>query len=178
MDFNLTKLYSKHSLQFYYPDGMVVKSKKWMSGSWFSSTSDEKSGIINGEYYPNEEIYNVIKISWLKPKEIKLGLFALKGENDEEKIVKQGLDAGYKLMSDLIDSSQEFIKNEIVTMIANEHKLIYQNYIVKISNKTFYGILGSWYCNKTQRAFTFNVGYSKDSILELFQQYVDLFKCH
>lgn len=164
-EIKLTDIYSKYGLSFKYPSGMKLSEEGFPTG-----IATEHTGIVSGALYPNEKSFHTVKISWME-------LMSEEGKGEE--FLEPGLEAGYELISGLVSGSKNFIKKDKTEIIINGHKLLYQFYECQVKDLSVYGILGSWYCDKSKRAFTFNAGYNKkEEVLSLFGSYIKSFICH
>ncbi len=164
LEIKLTDTYSKYGVSFKYPSGMKLSEEGFPMG-----IPTEHKGLISGEIYPGEDCH-LLRISWLE-------LASEEGKGKE--FLETGLGAGYELIKGLVNGSTNFIKKDKIEIIINGHKLLYQFYEGQVKDLSVYGILGSWYCDKSKRAFTLNVGYNKrEEVLPLFERYTASFTCH
>jgi hypothetical protein len=162
LQINLTETYAKYNIIFKFPVGMELKEY----GFTEVKPGENHSGIILGEFYPKEDIYNLIKISWI---------WLVPNDGQTNLLIEDGLKAAFKLMDS--EKAQIIAKDKKETIL-NGHRLLYQFYEYKINNLTLYGVLSSWYCPESKKSFTLNVGYSKENVFPLFQKYLDAFICH
>lgn len=168
---DLTEKYSNYGFSFKYPKGMQIEEMGFLD----EYAADETSGILVGEYYPNEEDALFIKISWIK-------MPTPHSSEEEYSLLDAGINASFDLLSEVIKSANSFTKKEKREMKINNMRVLYQEYLLDFSsedypNRKLYGVTSSFYCYKSRRAYTFNLAYSKNESLSLLQEFLRNFNC-
>jgi len=165
------KSFSKFGFTFEYPKNFSIWVDKLLD-----EEADENSGIV--QVAPAAKEYPLFAVSWVKTWE-----WGLDG----------GLEAGFEGINNL-DGIGSIVKGDLQQSTKTGHRmlyqaghpLIYQYYTAaeEESGGKVYGIVGSFYCDKTQRVFslvTMNSTTNEPSTekaLEDFEEYIESFICH
>lgn len=162
--------FSGHGLSFAYPQGYL----KWEEGL-LDDKADVSSGVI--QVAPDKDRYALFAVSWVKS-----WPWGLEG----------GLEAGFDGVSNW-ESIRNIEKGPVVetTKIGQRmlyqigHRMLHQYYTASNAlGERVQGIVGAFYCEKTQRTFslvtmkTISGTPSSVDALRDFGQYLDYFMCH
>jgi len=158
------KTYSKYGFSFEYPKGYSIA--EW---GLLQSEATDNSGIVQalkGDY----ELYQVtwlgmVEDTWEVAGDLQTSLEDSFGGIEQTEVVAS-LDKG-----------------ELVETTKAGHQMLYQYYTVTYTEGgKGYGIVGVFYCNKSEKFFQLATIHSAISatqdILEDFQRYLDSFVCH
>lgn len=156
------KTYSKYGFSFEYPQSFLVFEQGLLE-----SQANDTSGAVAAAV-GNEEIKGAF-VSWLKTQESLVDLEA-------------GIEGGFEAM-EADETVINYERGELVETTKEGHEILYQYYTTTYSDggKVF-GIMGVWYCDKSQIFFclmTMNSTISsKEDVLTDYLDYLDNFVCH
>ncbi len=166
-----TRIFSEYDFSLKYPKSLSV----WQEGL-LSDEANENSGIV--QVAPEEGEFPLFAVSWVKTWQ-----WGLEG----------GLEAGFEGIQtwkgiENVEKGELVETTKVGRPILYEvgHPMLYQYYTSTTENEgeSVYGIVGAFYCNKTQRIFaivTMNNNAtidSKQEALDNFENYLDSFVCH
>jgi len=150
--------FSKYGFSFEYPKDFNVRV-----GGALEKEANDNSGAVQ-VVAKNEEIKG-FQVSWLKTPDINLEV--------AHEVVRS-------VLADVVGS---FEWGKPVETTKAGHKMVYQYYsTTDTEGNKCYGIVGAFYCDKSQKCFTpmtlNNTISDKQDILDDFKNYLDSFVCH
>ena len=156
------KTYSKYGFSFEYPQSFLAFEQGLLE-----SQANDTSGMVSA-IVENKE-FKVVSVSWLKTQESLVNLEA-------------GIEGGFEA-TEADETLINLERGELVETTKEEHEILYQYYTTTYSDggKVF-GIMGVWYCDKSQILFGLvtmnNTISSKEDVLAEYLDYLDNFVCH
>ncbi len=156
------KTYSKYGFSFEYPQSFLVFEQGLLQ-----SQANDASGMVVASVQ-NEES-KVVSVGWMKVQESLVDLET--GIEDS----LEGTEADETLIN--------LERGELVETTKEGHKILYQYYIETYSDiGEIDGIVGIWYCDKSQTLFNLitvnNPISNKEDVVMDYLDYLDNFVCH
>lgn len=154
------KTFSKYGFSSEYPKDFRISE----TGVLENEANDD-SGVVQGQMANKGS--ELFQVSWIKTLQ-----YSLEG----------GLAGGFAGLEGA-KGMASLERDELVETTKTGHRMLYQYYIAtSTEGSKAYGILGVFYCDKSQEAFvlmTINTDIiTKEDVLEEFQNYLNSFVCH
>lgn len=155
------KTYSKYGFSFQYPQSFLLFEQGLLE-----SQANDTSGLVYAAV-ENEEFEGVF-VTWIKAQESLVDL---------EVSLEEGLQG---MVGEDVVSVEP---GELVETTKAGHRMLYQYYsVTSTEGDKAFGILGVWYCDKSQKLYVMmtinNTISSKADVLRDYQSYLDYFVGH
>ena len=154
------RTFSKYGFSFEYPKQMTLTEE---GHPLFGGEASETSGFLSGRRDNHD--HEIIWLSWVEVAE------------GGAVMLEPGL-AGLRESMMQIESYTELVIGDVIESELCGHRMIYQTFSYKLDGDQVYQVVGTWYCDRSQRFWQLAVLYSEEDVLPVFQRYIDSFMCH
>jgi len=152
------EVYSKYGFSFQYPRDMTISELGLLE-----TIATNHSGMVVGEL--TNDRYEAILTGWIETD-------VAAGEYD----LDTALERGFQGMEQT-GGWTNLERGEMVETTKARHPMIYQHFNITIVGEAFYGIIGVWLCDTSQRLYQLHLIYSEEDPLPTYQRYLDSFVC-
>ncbi len=152
----LDKTYSNFGFSFKYPKGMYLSES-----GMFDARANDDSGMILGEL--EDQIFEVC---WMK----------MAGIAPTHSMSEIAIENAFSGMETVEGTTIDRGKKGETTV--NGHKIIYQQFSASFEDVSFYGVVGVWYCNESEKQFVLLPMSEESDAFSLFKDYLSSFVCH